>query len=1099
VVNCLHGYYQLTVPNDIALALQGVSPGTLVCVFSDWSRFLGEEGGFTGDYTDQSYEGCPYTVVNPETHIAGFPLHRPILLQQNGDKFRYYTPEQKAAGRVFSGECGASPPPGPVDEVPTVPPIPQPAPGPIAADCCSTLADILREITEILRELKEPVRGECNSACDTSDACIADIADKLCKQHGICAKTCGECCDELKLGVTLSTEDAATCSRCACEDTLSECSMAGLQPGERCPNCGEEPCCCTDKYTCEPCEPEPDKKRKYVGWCDSITGVIVVLLEGEPSPGSSYTQASIAETEEIAFAEAERYCQKKEEQPKPPSPPPGHPSLRGGPLCDYDTLRSDDSFANFIASTGGSVGLAYFTDIIRTTSDSIYSQLGSIPVIGPVAAAIQNATAGPIASAYILADDLPGLLGCQDDSFAGGLRAMTAIGLYSKWTGADLTGFADTLSYSMNAICRRKHLDPDKAIAAWLTGSIDDKLLDHHWAIAGLCEDALTAYKFAAESKPIPLELITMRFREIISDSEYYEGMQRLGYKHKRDADNLYERQKPLPTLADIVHFMVRDADDETADGPVKRFGLDSNFDDKYAEQLKKWSAAQGIDPLIARYAWRSHWTIPAPGQLFQFWHRLRKLPGYERLEGDIKAALIQQDILPYWHNHFLAVSFRPMGRVDVRRAFNIGAIDDKRVTQAYSDLGYDDKTADDLTRFSVRLRDEAAVGNKAIKLWLKFAIDGQACSKRMIDGGLPADVVAKAMVDAEIGFKQSFAAKAYTSGEIPRERFMRGLTQHGVSFDGATKLANQLGYAIKVVPSIIGYEAGVIDEQKAIADAVEYGMAVDRAESFVRYIDAKIDKQGAIACQRGIKEQFLLGALNGPQAQKALEGNSITHARATRLVAWWECERKATGKAIAANTLCEWRARGAIGALDFRDRLVAVGYTEADALNLITDCEIKVNAKRMREDKQRIEDEARAAAKRNADAAKTARRLEQLEGQAKRASDAAKATLARRQGQMLRAADKTIKKCGCDVGDAVSFATSAKARLQSEFGLSVDEALQALLLATDTWDGSSFDSLTSLLNYHAQLIVDEATASAEIGPLPSSSSNGDTRPVAST
>jgi len=993
----------------------------------------------------------------------------------------------------FAAGCTSTPPPEPTQDSPLTPPVPPPAPGPIMADCCSTLADILRQIVEILKELKEPVRQDCNSACDTADSCVADIAEKLCKNHGICNKTCGECCDELKLGVTQSAEDAATCSRCACEDVSQECSMAGLQPGEKCPNCGSENCCCSEEYTCEPCDEEPDKPKKYIGWCNKITGVIIVLKEGSPSPGSQYAQASIAETEEIAFAEAERYCQKPDEPPKPTGPLPDFKPGKVSPFCNIGDLLSVGGVGGLLGNIDVQTEGIEYEQFMRAWATQQSAQAGSIPIVGPLIGALLVDSIGPLAGIDKLAPNIRNILGCGSPIFDQVLRGLTAVGLYAKWSGAEIGEFADTLYYVANAACRRKHLDPDKAIAAWLANSINDKSLDSHWAIAGFCPEALDAYKLAAESKPIPMQLIVMRFRGLISESEYHAGMQRLGYKSAKQAENIYEIQRPLPTLADIVSFMVRDADDETPGGPVKRFGLDSNFDDKYGDQLKKWSEQQGIDEKIARYAWRSHWTIPSPTQLFEFYHRLRKKPEFPDLLGDVKAALIQQDILPYWHEHFLAVSFRPMGRVDVRRAFNIGAIDDKRVTQAYSDLGYDDKTADDLTLFSIRLRDDAAVGHKAVKLWLKFAISGQECQKRMIDGGLPINTVVKAMLDAEIGFRTSYAATAFKNGEIPRANFVAGLIVHGVSNLGAEKLADQLAYAMKVVPSVIAYEAGTVDRTDAVTQAVEHGMAFHRAVTFTRYIDAKIDKQGSLACQHGIKQRYLLGEINDKDVIGTLVKNGITQSRAEKLAGWWQCEKKTTGKAVAANTLCEWRARGAIGALDFRDRLVAVGYTADDALNLVIDCEQKLNTRQAKMAKQQLEEQARDVAKANAQAAKAQAAIDREAAKQKRATEAAKATLARRQGQLMKAADKVIKKCACDVGDAVSYVSAAKQRLQAEFGLSVDESLQALLLATDTWDGKSFDSLASLVNYHAQLIVDESLATAEIGPLPSSSTNGST------
>jgi hypothetical protein len=64
------------------------------------------------------------------------------------------------------------------------------------------------------------------------------------------------------------------------------------------------------------------------------------------------------------------------------------------------------------------------------------------------------------------------------------------------------------------------------------------------------------------------------------------------------------------------------------------------------------------------------------------------------------------------------------------------------------------------------------------------------------------ADVV-KAIFNAN-RLQAIFRRFAYKNGEIPRDRFIRGLSQHGVSIDGATKLANQQPM-IKVTPSIIG------------------------------------------------------------------------------------------------------------------------------------------------------------------------------------------------------------------------------------------------------------------------------------------------------
>jgi hypothetical protein len=959
--------------------------------------------------------------------------------------------------------------------------------------CCQNLAEALADIAAILKELKEQPRKECNTSCDMSDECVAELTDKVCKKMGGCNKPCGECCDELKLGATMSAEDAASCSRCACDDIENECSAAGLQPGEKCTKCGQENCCCKDDYTCGSCEETPTGKDKFYGWCNTRTGIVVVTKGGSNPPPGGFIQASIADNEQSAFAEATSKCQQKPPEPNKPTGLPPKPFGHVGNFCDYSQLLNYSTATSLVNQINLSFNLAETEQFWRTFSDGLQGQYSGIPIIGPILGALKADSEGPLAAAQHLFPVVQGMLGCDTQTFQQCLYGMTALGLYSQWTGTNLTQFADTLTYIANASCRRKHLSPGDAIGGYLSNALTAQELDAHWAIAGFCPQSVQVATHSSKAKPVPAQLASMLFRELIDKTDYNAGMRQLGYLDKSVANDLLELNKPLPGLSDIVSFMVRDAGDDGPGGVVERFGLDSAFDVKYSEQLKKWSDHQGIDQKIAQYAWRSHWTIPAPQQLFEFYHRLRKNPKFGDVLGDIKAALLQQDILPYWQDHFLAVSFRPIGRVDIRRAYNIGAMNDDDVLYGMQQIGYSDENAAIMLRFFRKLRNDAAVGNKAIKLWLKFAIDGATARQRMIGDGLPPEVVTDAMEAASIGFKSSYAANAFKNGEIPRNRFITGLVRHGVSIEIANAIADQLGYAIKAVPPILEYEAGLIEADAAIKSATEYGMAIDRAEAMIGMVDTKIDRKGALACQSGVKHEFVHGAIDANDAVAKLTGFGITKSRAIKLVGWWNCERISTGKTVATATLCEWRARGAIGPVEFLDRLVSIGYKREDALQLITDCEIRVGSRRAKEDRQRIEDIAKQKAKAASDQQKAEKQIEQVQAKAKRAADAAKATALRRQNQLLKAADKVIRKCDCEVSVAVHFVSAEKARLQTQYGLTLDESLQALLLATDVWPGGEFSDLATLADAHAGQIVADSLALSRNGMPISSSSNGST------
>jgi hypothetical protein len=149
--------------------------------------------------------------------------------------------------------------------------------------------------------------------------------------------------------------------------------------------------------------------------------------------------------------------------------------------------------------------------------------------------------------------------------------------------------------------------------------------------------------------------------------------------------------------------MMVRDSADDTL---ASDFQLDKEFGDKFTGELKNWAKYQGISDDLMKYIWRAHWQIPSPTQLYEMYHRLRSGddPSGQTVDIDqIKAALAQQDIAPFWRDKLIAISFAPLTRVDVRRGFEIGALDKEAVTRSYRNRGYDEVNSQILTDFTYR------------------------------------------------------------------------------------------------------------------------------------------------------------------------------------------------------------------------------------------------------------------------------------------------------------------------------------------------------------------------------------------------------------
>jgi hypothetical protein len=63
-----------------------------------------------------------------------------------------------------------------------------------------------------------------------------------------------------------------------------------------------------------------------------------------------------------------------------------------------------------------------------------------------------------------------------------------------------------------------------------------------------------------------------------------------------------------------------------------------------------------------------------------------------------------------------IAMSFNPLTRIDARRAFRIGAIDEQELAQSYQDLGYSDISTDQMVKFTVADNNKSFMTHSAVK-----------------------------------------------------------------------------------------------------------------------------------------------------------------------------------------------------------------------------------------------------------------------------------------------------------------------------------------------------------------------------------------------
>lgn len=270
---------------------------------------------------------------------------------------------------------------------------------------------------------------------------------------------------------------------------------------------------------------------------------------------------------------------------------------------------------------------------------------------------------------------------------------------------------------------------------AYLHGGLNDTeyrcLLMIHEADQSLQSKLL----YANRAKLDVNTLLSAYRRKYLSEAEYLAGLRELGFMSSREAGLLEPVSRPLPGVSDLIRFMVRDVEDANI---VERFQLDAEFEAKYKGDTEQWAKSQGLERDVVRAYWRAHWRLPGLGQIYEMVHRLRADSLDEnnrKLETtieDARAALAQDDVPIFWRDRLIAISYHPLTRVDVQRAYILGILSREQVVDAYQNGGYTKENAETLAEFTQRRRENTIRSHPASKGYVAGAVSWEQATKRL-------------------------------------------------------------------------------------------------------------------------------------------------------------------------------------------------------------------------------------------------------------------------------------------------------------------------------------------------------------------------------
>ena len=232
-------------------------------------------------------------------------------------------------------------------------------------------------------------------------------------------------------------------------------------------------------------------------------------------------------------------------------------------------------------------------------------------------------------------------------------------------------------------------LDPATLVSASFRGIIDDGFFRTELAKQGYSDARMGILRDASRPLPSPGNAQIAYLRGVIDESTHDDILRKHGYTDS-DIALFKALYRIIPGVPDLIRMAVREAFSPEV---AQAFGQYEDFPEVFAEFAEK----QGLSREWAERYWASHWDLPSATMGFEMLHR-RIID-----EDELKLLLRALDVMPFWREKMIQLSYRPYTRVDIRRMYNMGILSEDDVFNAYLDIGYDAEHARNLTEFTIR------------------------------------------------------------------------------------------------------------------------------------------------------------------------------------------------------------------------------------------------------------------------------------------------------------------------------------------------------------------------------------------------------------
>jgi hypothetical protein len=421
-------------------------------------------------------------------------------------------------------------------------------------------------------------------------------------------------------------------------------------------------------------------------------------------------------------------------------------------------------------------------------------------------------------------------------------------------------------SYFLNSALPNRELSPTELLELYFRGVIDEKTLKERLKVHGFDENK-TNELISAQRKLLTLEeLVVAKWRGFINEEEFITYAKKHGISEE-DLKRFEAVRKFYPSPSDFIRFAVRDVFNPVI---VEKYGYDEEFPEAIIEHVKK----AGMESEQLKWYWRAHWELPSPTQAYEMLHRLNpevlkiRASAYEKM--GLKAEEIKTDLdtvrellkiadyPKYWRDRLIAIAYNPLTRVDLRRIYELGLINDEELIARLMELGYTKEDAELMSNFFKRLKHEE-----------NFKI---ALSK---------------------------IEKAYKLGKLTKDQYKELLKQAGYSDDEVEFLVSLTDYEIeeekreRLLDLLISkYIKGLISRADFIDQAKKIGISDSEIEYWLEVANTKRESAVKTLSTSQIKQAFDRGLIDEEEALDLLISANWDSNHAKFLLEIWKAEK---------------------------------------------------------------------------------------------------------------------------------------------------------------------------------------------------------------